>query len=225
MGGRGASSGLSGGYGHATSIGEAEKQAAQLGVKYADYKDFDVETANMINKALSEMPEDMRPEFVGSFNSMYEKGMLTKNKQSNNSFGVNRDMSEYMKLKNGEYEYVRGFVGYNPRMMKREERLKTEWNKNGKVAFNTTKEATVYHELGHVVADRRGIPDSFTKIADRWYSEQPYQSIKRRPESDFGGRNNGYREAYAEGYAGYKTKNKKLPKYVSDYFRDIERGK
>lgn len=206
-GGRGSSSNLvNNNFKSVGSISEAKDRLSKLGVK-SNLDKFTVEQANMILKAVENAPIDVLDELeITTIQKMKERGDFPTD-------------SRYRPLQmNGVSKH--NTIGYNYVKMKNLEKNKLEQNKKGNVFFNTTTEAMIHHELGHRLGSKRNLDTSaeWNKIALRWTSEQPFASTQGRKGTGF---NNDftYKEAFAEGYAGYVTKNPKLPTYVKDYFK------
>ena len=179
---------------------------SKLGVR-ANLDKFSLEQANMILEAIENTPMDVVDSLkVKTIQKMKEEGYFPSD-------------ARYKPLQMNGVS-TGDTIGYNYVKMKNLEKNKLERNKEGDVFFNTSTKAMIYHELGHRLGNKRNLDTSadWNKIAKRWTSEQPYASTQGRKGNGF---NNDftYKEAFAEGYAGYKTGNKKLPKYVSDYFK------
>ena len=184
-----------------------EKLGIKLGYKKENLDKFSLEQANLILEALENSPMDVTDSLeVMTIQKMNEKRMFPSDARYRplQAYGVSKGDT----------------IGYNYVKMKRLEKEKLEMNKSSDVFFNTTTKAMIYHELGHRLGAKRNLDTSaeWNKIAMRWTSEQPFASTAGRRSQGFSN-DFTYKEAFAEGYAGYKTGNKKLPKYVADYFK------
>ena len=184
-----------------------EKLGIKLGYKKDNLDKFSLEQANMILEALENSPIDVTDALeITTIQRMKEQRRFPSD-------------ARYRPLQMNGVSLA-DTIGYNYMKMKNLEKNKLERNKEGNVFFNTSTKAMIYHELGHRFGTKRGLDTSaeWNKIASRWTAEQPYTSTAGRRSQGFSN-DFTYKEAFAEGYAGYKTGNKKLPKYVADYFK------
>ena len=74
--------------------------------------------------------------------------------------------------------------------------------------FNMDGTSTPYHEMGHVYADKKGIPTGFEEDAKKWYREAQADMLKSTGE------------AWAEAWGAYHTGNKELPDYIAKYIEN-----
>lgn len=184
-----------------------EKLGIKLGFRKDNLDKFSLEQANMILEALENSPLDITDSLeVMTIQKMKEKGYFPRD-------------ARYKPLQMNGVS-TGDTIGFNYMKMKNLEKNKLDRNKEGDIFFNTSTKAMIYHELGHRFGTKRNLDTSaeWNNIAKRWTSEQPYASTAGRRSQGFTN-DFTYKEAFAEGYAGYKTGNKKLPKYVADYFK------
>jgi hypothetical protein len=59
--------------------------------------------------------------------------------------------------------------------------------------------------MGHIYADKKGIPEGFASDAERWLKESKCDMLKST------------NEAWAEAWGAYHTKNPDLPDYIAEY--------
>ena len=207
----------------AKTIKEATKVANDLGVKYAIYDDLPLGTANLFNEALMTLPDDARPVFVGS-SKMLEKYRNAKlPRSSKNFYGVSIETDGiFLGTDASKAGAVKAFWDYDTygimtgisSSYKTVDKI-TEAKKIAQEAyikkygrkqfFNENGNATIYHEMGHVYATKRGLPEGFEYDARRWFEESKCDILKSPTE------------AWAEAWAAYHTKNTDLPDYISKY--------
>ena len=65
--------------------------------------------------------------------------------------------------------------------------------------------STPYHEMGHIYAEKRGIPSGFEEAAKQWHKEAKADMLKS------------VNEAWAEAWGAYHTGNVNLPEYIAQY--------
>jgi len=200
----------------AKTIAEAEEFARQHGVKYADYSGLPLATANELNQALATLPDDAKPVFVGASATLeqYWGGKLPRS--SKQYYGVTVDTYNGIHLGLGKgYDFdTNGYMVGISSSYKTSDKITTakktaqeryEKQYGRKWFFNETGETTAMHEMGHVYANIRGIPDGFENDALRWAKESGCDMLKNPSE------------AWAEAWAAYHTKSNELPDYISKY--------
>lgn len=200
----------------AKTIAEAEKFAKQHGVKYADYSKLPLATANEVNRALTTLPDDAKPVFVGASNTLeqYWGGKLPRS--SKQYYGVTVDTYSGIHLGPGKgYDFdTNGYmVGISSSYKtsdkitaaKKDAQERYEKMYGRKWFFNETGETTPAHEMGHVYANIKGLPDGFESAAIRWANESGCDILKKPSE------------AWAEAWAAYHTNTNELPDYISKY--------
>lgn len=200
----------------AKSIEEAEKFARQHGVKYADFSKLPLTTANELNQALLTLPDDAKPVFVGASSTLeqYWGGKLPRS--SKQYYGVTVDTYSGIHLGQGKgYDFdTNGYMVGISSSYKTSDKItaakkaaqeRYQKQHGRKWFFNETGETTAMHEMGHVYANIRGLPDGFENDALRWAAESGCDMLKKPSE------------AWAEAWAAYHTKANELPDYISKY--------
>ena len=195
---------------------EAEKFAKEHGVKYVDYSKLPLETANELNQALATLPDDVRPVFLGDSVTLekYWGGKLPRS--SKQYYGVTIDTFDGIHLGYGngiDFETTGQMVGISSSFKNLDkitaakqaahERYQQKYGKDW--FFNVTGKTTPYHEMGHVYANAKGLPDGFEADALRWFKESGCGMLQKPTE------------AWAEAWAAYHTKANVLPSYISKY--------
>ena len=202
----------------AKTIEEAEAFAKQIGVKYVDYSKLPIETANRLNEAITTLPEDVRPVFVGDSTTLekYWGGKLPKS--SRNYYGVTMQTYGGIHLGYGQgYDFdTEGYMvgissSYKTSAKITAAKLKAQLAYQEKYGtkwfFNENGEATPFHEIGHVYANVKGLPKGFEEAAERWAKESGCDMLKKPSE------------AWAEAWGAYFTSNKELPGYIAEYIK------
>ena len=195
----------------------------KLGVKVAKMDDFSPEIIESINEALETLPEKDRPEYITSFkNGNFYRELA---EQAKRSFGLSWNTHNVHKGEDGTYFSTDTAVFFNSKYknLSAIEKKKKEYNENNSRNkpwyFNTNGKATFFHEMGHQYEKKYGIDEEFKKLADKWANSTPYQNIKN---IEYGrvkeGQGANYKEAFAEAWAAYYTKNPELPTYIKEYF-------
>ena len=201
----------------AKTIQEAEEYAKAIGVRHVDYSDIPLETANLMNEAALTLPEDIRPAFIGSGASIQKYSGVKFSRSANHYFGVHLDVMDmhFGEYPNITYDFAGGsMVGISPRYNTAAKIQKAKLKGNADYAarhdghtqyFNTDGRSTAFHEMGHVYAEKRGIPEGFAADAERWYRECNCDMLKSTEE------------AWCEAWGAYHTGNTELPDYISKY--------
>lgn len=204
----------------AKSIEEAEKFALENGVRHVDYSDLPLETANLLNEAAMTLPKDIRPAFIGSAKGVQKVSGAKFSRKAKDYYGVHVDVLEmhFGEYPNIEHDFEGGNVVGISTAYKTPEKIhksKVEGNKayaekhNGHTQFfNENGRSTAFHEMGHVYADKKGVPEGFAKDAERWLKESKCDMLKSTDE------------AWAEAWGAYHTKNPELPDYIAKYIED-----
>lgn len=205
-------------YKPAKTIDEATEFAQNLGVKYVRYDNLPLDTANNMNKALLTLPDDARPIFVGDSKTLeaYWGGSLPRT--SKGYYGVTIRTHDGIHL-----GYGKGWVDTDGYMVgisssyktsakitasKAKSQIKYQEKYNGrKWFFNENGETTAFHEMGHVYANTKGIPNGFEQDAIRWAKESGCDMLKKTSE------------AWAEAWGAYHTNNQDLPEYIAKYIK------
>lgn len=201
----------------AKTIEEAEKFALENGVRHVDYSDLPLETANLLNEAAMTLPEDIRPAYIGSGKSVQKVTGKKFSRKEKDYYGVHMDVLQmhFGEYPNIEYDFEGGNVVGISTAYKTPEKIhksKVEGNKayaekhDGHTQFfNEDGRSTAFHEMGHIYADKKGIPEGFASDAERWLKESKCDMLKSTDE------------AWAEAWGAYHTKNPDLPDYIAEY--------
>lgn len=205
------------GFKQAKTIEEAEKFALENGVRHVDYSDLPLETANLLNEAAMTLPEDIRPAYIGSGKSVQKVTGKKFSRKEKDYYGVHMDVLQmhFGEYPNIEYDFEGGNVVGISTAYKTPEKIhksKVEDNKayaekhDGHTQFfNEDGRSTAFHEMGHIYADKKGIPEGFASDAERWLKESKCDMLKSTDE------------AWAEAWGAYHTKNPDLPDYIAEY--------
>lgn len=205
------------GFKQAKTIEEAEKFALENGVRHVNYSDLPLETANLLNEAAMTLPEDIRPAYIGSGKSVQKVTGKKFPRKEKEYYGVHMDVLQmhFGEYPNIEYDFEGGNVVGISTAYKTPEKIhksKVEGNKayaekhDGHTQFfNEDGRSTAFHEMGHIYADKKGIPEGFASDAERWLKESKCDMLKSTGE------------AWAEAWGAYHTKNPNLPDYIAEY--------
>ena len=205
----------------AKTIEEAEKFALDNGVRHVDYSDLPLETANLLNEATMTLPEDIRPAYIGSGKSVQKVTGKKFSRKEKDYYGVHMDVLQmhFGEYPNIEYDFEGGNVVGISTAYKTPEKIhksKVEGNKayaekhDGHTQFfNEDGRSTAFHEMGHIYADKKGIPEGFAEDAERWLKESKCDMLKSTDE------------AWAEAWGAYHTKNPDLPDYIAEYVEKV----
>ncbi len=201
----------------AKTIEEAQTYALSIGIRHVDYSDLPLETANLMNEAALTLPKDIRPAFLGSSNNIQNYSGVKFQRTSKHFYGVKVEVMDmhFGEYPNVVYDFDGGhMVGVSSYYKTAEKISKAKVDGNKRYAakydghtqfFNTDGKSTAFHEMGHVYADKKGIPDGFADDAKRWYSESNCDMLKSTDE------------AWAEAWGAYHTRNQELPDYIARY--------
>lgn len=201
---------------------DVSEEARKLGVKYVAYEKMPQDMANELNKAIETLPKDIRPIFAGDSNSLeqYRGGKLPR--KSSQFYGVHIDTPP-MGLQLGRDEAT-GRMKYDFEAQGQMVAISAKHNSFDKITkskqeaqkkyveqhgsrwfFNKDGRSTPYHEMGHVYEDAKGLPEGFERDAERWAAESKCDMLKNP------------KEAWAEAWGAYHTKNPELPEYIGKY--------
>jgi len=208
----------------AKSIKEAETYAKSHGVKYADYSKLPLETANALNQALTTLPDDVRPVFMGASSTLeqYWGGKLPRG--SKQYYGVTIETHDGIHLGYGngvDFETEGYMVGISSSYKTADKITKAKeaeqaryYDRHGRKWFyNVSGETTAAHEMGHVYAHVKGLPKGFEEAAARWAKEAECDMLKKPSE------------AWAEAWAAYHTGSNTLPDYIQDFIAPVSGNK
>lgn len=212
-------------YTPAKTVKEAEEWAKTNGARFVSYRGFSVEMANEMNSAISLLPPEQRPLFVGDFAYVQKISNRKFNKYENRNYGVNIKIDSFSigrlynelgltfeeanKLPNSH------IVGINTRIYKTTDaitqaKLLTQQKYVAKTGnnyfFNTDGKLTPVHEIGHVYYNNNQLSSKWSAISTKWKTSTNYDLLK----SDS--------EAFAEAFAAYKSGySDRLPDYVIEF--------
>lgn len=205
------------GFKQAKTIEEAEKFALENGVRHVNYSDLPLETANLLNEAAMTLPKDIRPAYIGSGKSVQKVTGKKFSRKEKEYYGVHMDVLQmhFGEYPNIEYDFEGGNVVGISTAYKTPEKIhksKVEGNKayaekhDGHTQFfNEDGRSTAFHEMGHIYAEKKGVPEGFAEDAERWLKESKCDMLKSTDE------------AWAEAWGAYHTKNPDLPGYIAEY--------
>lgn len=205
------------GFKQAKTIEEAEKFALENGIRHVDYSDLPLGTANLLNEAAMTLPKDIRPAYIGSGKSVQKVTGKKFSRKEKDYYGVHMDVLQmhFGEYPNIEYDFEGGNVVGISTAYKTPEKIhksKVEGNKayaekhDGHTQFfNEDGRSTAFHEMGHIYADKKGIPEGFAEDAEHWLKESKCDMLKSTDE------------AWAEAWGAYHTKNPDLPDYIAEY--------
>ena len=208
----------------AKTIEEAQEYAKGIGVKYPVYEKLPLDTANELNKAVLNLPEDARPIFTGDSTTLeqYFGGTGYKlPRKSTQFYGVTLEDMDGVHLGYGngyDFDTHGSMVGISSSYKsidkiskKKEEYQATYREKYGKDAFyNVNGKATIHHEIGHCYQNKYGLPDGFEKDAERWAKEANCKILEKPSE------------AFSEAWGAYYSGTKELPDYIEKYMKELE---
>ena len=193
---------------------QAEEYARSKGVKYVDYSKLPPETANLLNKALDTLPVDVRPLFMGDSQSLEKLWGGKLPRKSKQFYGVTLQCFNGVR---GDFDAFGYMVGISSSYKtadaivasKKETNARYQQRHNGHSwFFNISGETTPYHEMGHVYAYEKGLPDEFEFAATKWAIDTKCDMLT---DPD---------EAWAEAWAAYHTGKNELPDYIRKYIED-----
>ena len=207
------------------TVKEAEQWALDNGIKVARYDKFDLETATTINNALNTLPDGVRPLSVTDYTTLKQAfgakqwKVLTGGKKDASVYGVSVDTPGFVSFGDGKTYDGGIMVGFNSRNYKNAAAIQASKDATNKTYnakkgndwhYNKSGEATYYHEVGHVYAKAKGIPDGFNFARERWHKESGCDIL----------RSDG--EAWAEAWAAYHTGDTSLPGYIAQYIANAK---
>lgn len=211
-------------FGGAETTEEAIRQANSLGVKYAQFDKMPLEQANNAIRAVQTLPQDCRPQVIANGKDVSLVTGRPLGRKADQWWGVTYDYRPFS-LNTKQLGYASSdldgglIVGLNTQKYKtldalahaKEENNRRYFERTGKYwSFNTSGEATAFHEIGHCYADVRGLPSGWEQAAERWAKDSKCDLLLK-PD-----------EAFAEAWAAYHTGNPALPKYIADIIKELE---
>ncbi len=204
---------------------QAEAVAMKSGVHFAYYSDMPLEVANTINRAISTLPESMRPRSVTSAKTL--QTALGRKFGSGRSFhGVTiNDMANFYRVTRNRADLdmeIGWRVGINiskgqslASIAKKKAAFNARYKRETGSTwyFNESGESVPFHEMGHVYARQAGLPAGFEEDARRWAAESRCAMVKDP------------HEAWAEAWGAYHTGNKELPEYIARHIEEATASK
>lgn len=201
------------------TIKEAEEWITKSGVDFTILDGFDLETANIIANAVNTLPEGVKPKSITNL-QYFKKGfgsLKPFGRKDSEIYGVTIDNLWGINFGNGMKDIDGGImVAYNSRNFKNAKAIslaKKATNEKYKERtgrmwhFNMSGEATYYHEIGHSYAQKKGIPQGFSEARQRWYNDSKCDILQTDSE------------AWAEAWAAYYLKDKRLPDYIAEFIK------
>lgn len=202
----------------AKTIEQAVGLAKESGIKYVYYDDMPLETANLMNQAVLTLPEDIRPEFIGMSKDVERISRVKFSRSSKQYYGVSLEVMD-MYFGDGKYDFDGGnMVGISSyykttaKITKAKKQAQEAYVKKygHKWFFNEDGESTPFHEMGHVYANKKGLPKGFENDALKWAKESGCDMLKKPSE------------AWAEAWAAYHTQKEELPDYIKKYIQEAK---
>lgn len=222
------------------SVSDAKKWMEANGVISTKFEKLPLDFANEITKAIAIMPKRIKKDLVVGDFSQFQKAQGQKFRTaSGHNFGVSniipKDLTKAPELKLSWEELKKGrfgdykIVGFNTRqykslkeVSKRKIATNERWlkEKGRPFHFNTTGEAMIHHEFGHLIENRILSIDQrkkWNQLAEKWLKVEKTEYIKKRTAwTEF------YGEAFAEAWGAYQTGQKsRLPDYILDFIDNI----
>lgn len=201
------------------TVKEAEEWITKSGVDFTILDGFDLETANIIANAVNTLPEGVKPKSITNL-QYFKKGfgsLKPFGRKDSEIYGVTIDNLWGINFGNGMKDIDGGImVAYNSRNFKNAKAIslaKKATNEKYKERtgrmwhFNMSGEATYYHEIGHSYAQKKGIPQGFSEARQRWYNDSKCDILQTDSE------------AWAEAWAAYYLKDKRLPDYIAEFIK------
>jgi hypothetical protein len=181
-----------------------------------------IEQANNILEAVSTLPKECRPVFVGNGKDVSTIADRKLGRKADQWYGVTYDYRPFslrtMQLGYEKTDHDGGLlVGINTSKFKTFESLakakKAAQEKyikqtGNKWFFNTDGRATAFHEMGHCYVHVKGLPNGFEADAMRWAKESKCDMITNAEE------------AFSEAWAAYHINNEELPDYIRKHIED-----
>jgi len=210
------------------------------GAVNVNFKTLSLDFANEITNAISKLPNKIKNNIIIGDFANFQKGTGSKFKsKSGHNYGVSNVIPKQntliQDLKPSFAEMKEGFlgnfnvVGFNTRkykslddVTKRKTATNKAWIKSKGRAyhFNTTGEAMIHHEFGHIVQESLTLNQrqKWNEIAKKWIKKDSTEYLKvQQSFTEF------YSEAFAEAWGAYQTNQKsRLPDYIIEFIEDIQ---
>ena len=209
------------------------------GAVNVNFKTLPLDFTNEITNAISRLPNKLKNNIIiGDFaNAQTAMGIKFK-ARSGHKYGVSnvipKENTLIKDLKPSFAEMKKGFlgkfnvVGFNTRKYKslsdvttRKTASNVSWikTKGRPYHFNTTGEAMIHHEFGHIVQESLTIDQrrKWNDIAKKWIKKDSTEYIKvKQAFTEF------HSEAFAEAWGAYQTGQKsRLPDYIVEFIENI----
>ena len=212
----------------AKTVEEAQAFAKGLGVPYAKYEKLPLNTANRMNEALTKLPDDVRPIFVGDSVTLeqYWGGKLPRS--STKYYGVTIDTFDGLHF---GWNEALGRMDYDLNAHGQMVGISSSYKKASKVTFakkefnskyaskyeghtwffNENGETVPDHEMGHVYEHVKGLPNGFETVAKKWAKDSKCDMLANP------------KEAWSEAWASYHTgiNIEKVPDDVLEFIRKV----
>jgi len=219
----------------AKTIKEAEQWAVERGAILSDYSGFNTTQTDVINRALSSVPQKAIPDYIGSGRTYNSITGSSVGRKAKDWYGVSRSASGTFPLNVLDRAGIDKFKGLKTlgnrftildntqnvwfstgyksfdAIAARKQTINAYYQKTKGHSwfFNTKAGLTPYHEFGHVYYNRVS-PQGWKQLSTRWYNETKLGSLSTE------------REAFAEAFADYfQNKGARLPSYVKKYFDEV----
>lgn len=210
----------------AKTVEEAQSVAKSMGVPYAKYEKLPLDTANRMNEALTKLPDDVRPIFVGDSVTLeqYWGGKLPRS--STKYYGVTIDTFDGLHF---GWNEALGRMDYDLNAHGQMVGISSSYKKASKVTlakkefnsryaskyeghtwfFNESGETVPDHEMGHVYEHVKGLPNGFETVAKKWAEDSKCDMLANP------------KEAWSEAWASYHTgiNIEKVPDDVLEFIR------
>ena len=210
------------------------------GAVNVNFKRLSLDYANEITNAISKLPNKIKNNIIIGDFANFQKGIGSKFKsKSGHNYGVSnvipKQNTGIKDLKPSFAQMKEGFlgnfnvVGFNTRkykslddVTKRKTATNKAWIKSKGRAyhFNTTGEAMIHHEFGHIVQESLTLNQrqKWNEIAKKWIKKDSTEYLKvQQSFTEF------YSEAFAEAWGAYQTNQKsRLPDYIIEFIEDIQ---
>ena len=209
------------------------------GAVNVNFKTLSLDYANEITNAISKLPNKIKNNIIIGDFANFQKGIGSKFKsKSGHNYGTSnvipKQNTGIKDLKPSFAQMKEGFlgnfnvVGFNTRkykslddVTKRKTATNKAWIKSKGRAyhFNTTGEAMIHHEFGHIVQESLTLNQrqKWNEIAKKWIKKDSTEYLKvQQSFTEF------YSEAFAEAWGAYQTNQKsRLPDYIVEFIEAI----
>jgi len=197
----------------ATNIQEAELMLKERGVEYVNLKGMSLEHANQMLYTIQVIPKSAIPNFFGTgteFDNIMGGVIGRSGRKAEQWYGISLTNQVYRKSAN-DFVTIKA-IGINSRKYSSLDDITAQklfvndnyLSRTGRDwFFNTTGEATHFHETGHIFEQAHGLPQDWNFQVTKWFNEAKVD-ILRSPK-----------EAWGEAWADlYSNEGKRLPSYI-----------